>query len=147
MAKMEETGAVPARLALKRRSLKEELMVLGRKREEVVQRKTREMVIQGKKKELGVQWQGEDNEDICDNRIILGESYPDKSNAAVVVKKPPLLKRRPIMREKQVQEELKVTKEFKATKELLEEGASGKPASLEEKATVKQRLERRLSRR
>ena len=51
------------------------------------------------------------------------------------------------MREKQVQEQMKVTKELKVDKELLEEGASVKPVKLEEKAKVKQRLERRLSRR
>ena len=152
VAKLEETGAVPSRLALKRRSLKEELMVQGRDREmgrnkmEMVQRKTRESAIQGKKMVLELQGQGEDNKDICDNRIILGNSYSEE-RSTVGVKKPPLLKRRSVMREKQVQEQMKVTKELKVDKELLEEGASVKPVKLEEKAKVKQRLERRLSRR
>merc|ERR1712181_150406 len=50
-------------------------------------------------------------------------------------------------RERQGQEDMNGARDLKVANELLEEKASVKPVKLEEKATVKQRLEPRLSRR
>ena len=147
VSQLEETGAVPTRLALKRRSLKEELLMQqGRNKEEMAQRKTREVVIHGRcEEELVAERQGQDNGVLCDNRNILKDIALDKKSAAVVMKKPPLLKRRPVMREKQVQELKGVNlKELKVTKEPPKEGVSVKAAKLEEKTEVIQRLEQRL---
>ena len=116
VAHLEETGTVPPRPFLKKGFLKEELEV------QVMNR--------------GVM-QGGDND-----RHDLGDFSSVQTKAPIVAKKPPLLKRRPILRPKQEQENMKVAS---ATDILEKEMNSVKPPKLEEKATVKQRLERRLS--
>ena len=149
VTQLEDTGAVPTMLALKRGSLKKESLVQGSNKEEMVQRKTEEHVIQGKYKQMVAQ-EGQDKKVICDFRTILSNSYSDKGSSAAVTKKPPLLKRRPARREIQVQEtkeikramELKGAKGLRVTKELPEEVVSVGPAKLEEKPAVKQRTDR-----
>ena len=160
VSRLEDTGAVPAKLASKRGSLKKELLMQGRNievrrnNEAMVQRKTGDYAIQERYGQMVVQRQeGQDNKVICDNRNILRDSSSDKgSEAAAVMKKPPLLKRRPALRENQVQEikemkramELKGVKGLRVTKALPEEVVSVGPAKLEEKPAVKQRMDRYL---